>query len=123
MRMVFADDSDIVRTLIKRSLMEYDPGWEIEEAKTGREAMEKTLTTKPHLVLLDVNLPDIQGTEVAKIIRESLPSAKIVLCSLGDSRDAMAAVKACGADAYVSKVAPMEELHKTLAAVIGSSQK
>jgi len=114
MRMVFADDSDIVRTLIKRSLMEYDPTWEIEEAKTGREAMEKTLTTKPHLVLLDINLPDIQGTEVCKIIRESVPSVKIVLCSLGDAQDAMAAVKECGADA------PMEELHKTLAALIGT---
>jgi DNA-binding NarL/FixJ family response regulator len=123
MRMVFADDSDIVRTLIKRFLVEYDPSWEIVEAKTGREAMEKTLTTKPDLVLLDINRPDIQGTEVAKIIRESVPSVKIVLCSLGDSQDLVGAVKACGADAYISKVAPMEEFHKILAALIGTSQK
>ena len=121
MRMVFADDSDIVRTLIKRSLIESDPTWEIEEARTGKEAIEKTRTTKPHLVLLDVNLPDIQGTEVAKLIREALPTVKIVLCSLGDAQDAMAAVKACGADAYVSKVAPMKEFHKTLAALIDNT--
>src|ERR1700689_2348111 len=87
-RIVFADDNDTVRTLIKRCLNEYDPAWRIEEAKTGKEAMEKTLTVKPHLVLLDINLPDIQGTEVCKIIRESLPSVKIVLCSLGDAQDA-----------------------------------
>jgi len=123
MRMVFADDSNIVRTLIKRFLIEYEPTWEIEEAKTGREAMEKTLTTKPHLVLLDINLPDIQGTEVCKLIREALPTVKIVLCSLGDSQDSMAAVKACGADAYVSKVAPMKEFHQTLAALIDNRPK
>jgi len=118
---VFADDSDIVRSLIKRLLIESDPTWEIEEAETGKEAIDKTLATKPHLVLLDINLPDIQGTEVATLIRKSLPAVKIVLCSLADSQDGMTAVKACGADAYISKLAPMEEFHRTLAALIDNT--
>jgi DNA-binding NarL/FixJ family response regulator len=115
---VFADDSDTVRSLIKGLLIEFDPTWEIEEARTGKEAIEKTRSTKPQLVLLDVNLPDIQGTEVCKLIRESLPYVKIVLCSLADLQDAVAAVKACGADAYISKLAPIKEFHRILAELI-----
>jgi len=121
MRIVFADDNDTVRTLIKRFLKDYDPAWEVEEAKTGKEAIDKTLATKPHLVLLDINLPDIQGTDAAKVIRQAVPTVKIALCSLADMPDGVAAVEACGADAYVSKLTPMKEFHHTLAALVDNT--
>jgi len=120
---VFADDSDTVRGLIKQILIESNPQWEIHEARTGKEALEAALLLKPDLMLLDINLPDIQGHEVAQTIRKSLPSAKIVLCSLSDLADVSGEMKASGADAYISKLAPMEEFHNILAALIGTSQK
>jgi len=112
---VFADDSDTVRRLITRLLIESDPAWEIYEAKTGKEALETALFIKPDLMLVDINLPDMQGTEVAQKIRKCLPSVKIVLCSLSDSSDVASQVKASGADGYISKLAPMEEFHQILA--------
>ena len=122
-RIVFADDSDIVRPLIKRLLIEFDPVWEIHEARTGKEAFDTAIFIDPDLVLVDINLPDMQGTEVARRIRKSLPSVKIVLCSLSDASDVASQVKASGADAYISKLTPMEEFHKILAALIDTSQK
>jgi DNA-binding NarL/FixJ family response regulator len=117
-QIVFADDSDTVRNLIKGLLIEANPGWEICEAKTGKAAVQMINAIKPHLALLDMNLPDIQGSEVARQIRKSLPDVKIVLCSLGDFNDVAGEVKACGADAYVSKLSPIDELYKTLASII-----
>lgn len=73
------------------------------------------------LVLLDINLPDMQGTEVAQKIRQSLPLVKIVLCSLSDASEVASQVKACGADAYISKLTPIKEFHQALAALIESN--
>jgi DNA-binding NarL/FixJ family response regulator len=107
---------------MKHLLIEYSLGWEIHEANTGRAALAKAAILKPDLVLLDMNLPDIQGSEVAKEIRKILPSVKIVLCSLNDADDMSDVVKECGADAYISKLTPMDEFQQTLAVVIGMPQ-
>jgi DNA-binding NarL/FixJ family response regulator len=117
-RIVFADDSDIVRSLIKRRLTELEPAWEIHEANTGKAAYEATLFLKPDLVLLDINLPDLHGHLVAQKIRKSLPTVKIVLCSLSDPSEVSEEMKASGADAYISKVVTIQEFHETLSALL-----
>jgi DNA-binding NarL/FixJ family response regulator len=118
MRIVFADDSDVVRTTIKRLLIEYSLNWEIHEAKTGREALAQAVMLKPDLVLLDINLPDLQGSDVAKEIRKIMPSVRIVLCSLRDACDMSDTVKASGADDYISKLTPIQDFYRELLALM-----
>lgn len=84
-----------------RMLLEAD-GWHVVgEAATGADALTQARALHPHLVLLDVNLPDTDGFAVAAELREG--EAAIVLVSSREARDFGPRVAACGACGFVSK--------------------
>ena len=120
-RMLLADDHRLMRNTIKNLLCARNPTWEICEAESGSDAIEKTIALKPDLVMLDVNFPDMPGDEAAQKIRKLLPAIKIVICSLGDPAELSDLTKKAGADAYISKMAPIEEFQSTLAGLIQGS--
>ncbi len=86
-----------------RLLLESE-GFEIVgEADDGRSALEKTAALGPDLILLDVQLPDIDGFEVATRITELGRPVAVVLVSSHDSGDFGSLVGACGARGFVAK--------------------
>jgi CheY-like chemotaxis protein len=79
------DDHDSFRSLA-RKLLEA-AGFAVTEAATGTDATEQALRHRPNLVLLDVQLPDLDGFEVAELLAAQNHAAVIVLMSSRDERD------------------------------------
>lgn len=78
---LIVDDNQHLREILA-SILRYS-GYEIIEAATGREAIQKAVEDKPQLVLLDLDLPDIRGLDVAKTLKSAAGTAHIpiVACS------------------------------------------
>jgi DNA-binding NarL/FixJ family response regulator len=86
-----------------RTLLEAEGFSVVDEAADGAEALAKTKELRPDLVLLDVQLPDIDGFEVARRLCENGSSPAIVLVSSRDAADYGELVEACGARGFVPK--------------------
>ncbi len=81
-RILLADDHTIVRQGLAR-LLQDQPGLEIVgEAINGRMAVEKALTLKPDVVVMDIAMPILNGIEAAKRIKRQLPNTKIIILSM-----------------------------------------
>jgi DNA-binding NarL/FixJ family response regulator len=104
------DDVPELRELVKWG-MEDDPRFEVVgEAGDGRSALEGIAETRPAAVLLDLSMPDMNGLEAILEIRKSDPDIAIIVLS-GFSADRMAPpTLERGADRYVEKGTPMDEL-------------
>jgi two-component system, OmpR family, KDP operon response regulator KdpE len=96
---------------IQRSLVPLlrSRGYEVEAAGTGGEALDLVASRPPDLIVLDLGLPDIQGTEVCRRVRESSDVPIIVLSARGSEADKVSALD-LGADDYVTKPFGPEEL-------------
>ena len=106
MVLIVDDEPQIVRAL--RTALSAS-GYDVATASLGREALAKASGTEPDLVILDLGLPDMDGTEVVKRLRE-WSSAPIIILSVRDAQlDKVAALDA-GADDYVTKPFAMGEL-------------
>jgi DNA-binding NarL/FixJ family response regulator len=104
------DDVPELRELIKFG-MEEDPGFEVVgEAGDGRSALDGIAETRPAAVLLDLSMPDMDGLEAIPEIRKGLPDVAIIVLS-GFSADRMGPPSIeRGADGYVEKGTPIQEL-------------
>ena len=81
-RVLVADDHAVVRSGLKH-LLEEQPGVEVCcEATTGVEAVENVKKTKPDMVLLDLTMPDMNGLDAARQIREISPNTDILVLSM-----------------------------------------
>jgi len=84
-------------------------GYEVLSAMTGRSALEAVELDKPDLIVLDLGLPDINGVEVCRQVRQTLSTPILVLSARGAEGDKVNALDA-GADDYVTKPFGAEEL-------------
>ncbi|RLG76245.1 MAG: two-component system response regulator [Thermoprotei archaeon] len=102
-RVLIADDSAFMRKLLKR-VIESEKEFEVvAEASNGEEAYQKYLRLRPDLVLLDVNMPGLDGLAAAKIILSNDPSAKIIIVSALGQEWAIEAAQRMGIKHYVLK--------------------
>jgi DNA-binding NarL/FixJ family response regulator len=114
------DDVPELRELIKFG-MEDDPGFEVVgEAGDGRSALEGIAETQPAAVLLDLSMPDMNGLEAILEVRKGDPDVAIVVLS-GFSADRMSAPAIeRGADGYVEKGIPMQELREAIRTAVAA---
>jgi len=102
-RILVADDHEVVRRGV-RTLLEAQPGWEvIGEAATGREAAELTKKLKPHVVVLDITMPELNGLEAIRHISKTAPQAEILVLTVHESEQMAREVLAAGARGYILK--------------------
>ena len=102
------DDDEVIATSFKAILQA--EGYSVDTAKTGKEAIEKSKTTFYNLALLDIRLPDMEGTTLLTEIHKTLPKMmKIMVTGYPSLENAVAAVN-LGADAYVMKPVSPDEL-------------
>ncbi len=114
-RILIVDDEPPIRKLLRMGLT--SQGYDVLEAQNGKIALE-LISNNPDLVILDLGLPDIDGLELLKRIRQrenSLPI--VVLSSRGDEAGKVAALD-LGADDYVTKPFGMEELFARMRAAL-----
>jgi len=81
-RILIADDHAIIRRGL-RTLLEHEPGFEvIAEASDGREAIETARRERPHIVILDIGMPNLNGIEASRQISETLRDTQIVMLTV-----------------------------------------
>lgn len=105
------DDESPIRKFLRVSLA--NEGYRVEEADTGKQALTKAASQPPDIVILDLGLPDIDGLDVLRSLREWLSAPVIVLSARGQERDKVAALDA-GADDYLTKPFGVGELQARL---------
>jgi DNA-binding NarL/FixJ family response regulator len=102
-RVLVADDHAVVRTGIKQ-LLEAQPGVEVCcEATTGVEAIEHVRKGKPDMVLLDLTMPEMNGLDAARQIREISPNIDILVLSMHYTEEIAREVLRSGARGYMLK--------------------
>jgi two-component system KDP operon response regulator KdpE len=101
------DDEPAILRAVRTNLRAH--GFQVETAETGTEALERYERVRPDLVLLDLNLPDLDGVAVIERIRTRTATPIIVLSVRDAERDKVAALDA-GADDYVTKPFGADEL-------------
>jgi two-component system, OmpR family, KDP operon response regulator KdpE len=104
--LVVEDDPGILRA-IKTNLTRH--GFEVETAETGGQALDSYSCRPPDLILLDLGLPDVDGTVVIQEVRARASTPIVVLSVRGAERDKVAALD-LGADDYLTKPFGVEEL-------------
>jgi len=103
LKLLIADDERLFRQSLK-ILLETDPGIEVvAEAPDGQEAVIKARETKPDIVLLDVNMPKMDGIKATKLMRSIVPGAKILMLSVHHDEMKIAAAIKAGASGYILK--------------------
>jgi len=109
------DDEERMARFIRLNL-EHD-GFQVVEAHRGMEAIEKLRDTMPDLVILDIMLPDLDGFEVLKLVREISQVPVIMLTAKGEEDDRVRGLE-LGADDYVTKPFSPRELVSRVRAVL-----
>lgn len=118
-KILVADDEERMARFIRLNL-EHD-GFQVVEAYRGQEAMDKLRTTLPDLILLDIMMPDIDGFEVLKMIREVSSVPVIMLTAKGEEDDKVKGLE-LGADDYITKPFSPRELVSRVKAVLRRSE-
>lgn len=114
MRVMLADDETLFRDVIKERLKAETDVEIVGEAPTGPEAVRLAAALKPEVILMDINLPDMNGIDATIEIRKILPGVKVLMVSAyTDEAHVVAAVHA-GAYGYISKKLPASELVRAL---------
>jgi len=121
-RILIADDNEMVRRGI-RGLLFSQTTWEVcGEAIDGTEAVLKARELLPDLILLDVSMPGISGLEAARLLRQEVPKAKILVMSHHDAAQLLPRALEAGAHACVDKSILSTDLLPTINSVKGRSE-
>jgi len=106
-RILVVDDEPQMRRLLKVALAA--SGYDVSEAATGQEGLERAALLRPDLIVLDLTLPDLDGLEIIKRLREWTQAPLIILSVREQEHDKITALDA-GANDYVTKPFGMGEL-------------
>jgi DNA-binding NarL/FixJ family response regulator len=102
-RILLADDHEPFRKSV-RAFIEQQPNWQVcGEAADGIEAIERAQELLPHIVLMAVTMPRLDGLQATRAIREKLPSAAIIILSQNDPNVLSRQSTEVGAFSFVTK--------------------
>jgi DNA-binding NarL/FixJ family response regulator len=117
LRILLADDHALVRQGA-RVVLQARHGWRVVgEAVNGREAVEKAIELKPDVAVVDIGMPELDGVEVARQIREGVPSTKVLILTMHESDQIVKRALDAGALGYVLKSDLTECLARAVKAV------
>ena len=109
-RVSIVEDNNRVRTSLAR-LIELSDGFKcVSEHSTGEEALASLPGAKPEVVLMDINLPGINGVECVRQLKPVLPDAQIVMLTVYENTDLIFQALSAGATGYLLKQTPPAEL-------------
>jgi two-component system KDP operon response regulator KdpE len=114
-RVLVVDDEQPIRRFLRVTLT--SQAYTVIEAASGQEALSVAATQKPDIIILDLGLPDIDGVEVTRLLRQWTQIPIIILSVRGSESDKIAALDA-GADDYLTKPFGVGELLARLRAAL-----
>lgn len=103
LRILVVDDHGVVRRGV-RALLESHPGWQVVgEGSNGRDAVELVRTLRPHVVVLDLSMPDMNGLEATRQIVAESPQTEVLVLTMHHSEQLAHDVLQAGARGYLLK--------------------
>lgn len=119
-KILICDDDSETRRVIRHALNQF--GYQIEEAEDGADAIEKCMRSLPHLIVTDVMMPKVTGTELVKWVREKLSGGSVyvpilMLTALDNFEQKIAGLE-IGADEYIAKPFHYRELQARVQGLI-----
>lgn len=111
---VLADDHVLVRDGIKALLEDQQGICVIDEASNGVEALEVIKKHQPHLLIVDIRMPELNGIEVVREINNTYSDVRTLVLSMHDSEEYVVKAIQAGADGYLLKGASKEEFLKAI---------
>src|ERR1700692_2804346 len=119
-RILRAEDHPSFRHML-RVFLELNPNWEVcGEAADGLEAVLRTTELHPDIVLMDLNMPNLNGLEATRRIRLLSPSTRILILTLHELSSLPEIAQDSGARGYVLKSEPFDVLTKAIEQVCAS---
>ena len=114
------EDEEAIAQMLEQALV--FAGYTIIRAENGEEALEKVLANKPHLIVLDIGLPVVDGWEVCRRLKENpeTKSIPIVVYSTFVQNEYREKINAMGANDYISKDEGVMEVLKSVKNIVGS---
>ena len=116
-RLVIVDDHPLVREGLKARLSVVPCLCVIGEAASGADALALAAACEPDLMLVDVGMREMNGIELASILRARHPSVRVLMLSMYDSKEYVVSAIRAGARGYVLKDSPIEEIVAAIDAV------
>jgi DNA-binding NarL/FixJ family response regulator len=113
-RILVVDDHPSFRHLL-RTFLELNPNWEVcGEASDGREAVAKTTELQPDIILMDLDMPRLNGLEATRQIHRHSPSIRILILTLHDNSILPEIAQNSGAQGYLLKSEPFDVLTRAI---------
>ena len=118
-RILIADDHGVVREGL-RAVLGPEPDMEIVgEAATGNEVLERAAELRPDVILMDIQMPEMNGIEATRRILQTNPHVGVVVLTMFEDDESVFSAMRAGARGYVLKGAPPAQILKVLRAVAG----
>ena len=122
LRILLADDHALVRRGA-RGLLQGHSGWRVVgEAASGTEAVEMAKKLEPDVAIVDISLPELDGVQVTRQIRDALPNTKVLVLAMHDSDEVVQSALGAGAHGYVLKSDLTECLVKAVKDISGGKR-
>jgi DNA-binding NarL/FixJ family response regulator len=112
---LLVDDHSLVRNGIRRIIEERAELKVVGELHDGLELLEFLEESLPHLVILDISMPNIGGIEATRLIKASYPEIKVLILTLHNRREYVDQARRAGAEGYLLKEEVDKELHSAIA--------
>jgi CheY-like chemotaxis protein len=114
LNILLVDDHDMVRKGLRQMIEQQDDMSVVAEASDGREAVELARRYSPDIIVMDVNMPVMDGIEATQKIKSEMPNIRIIGLSLHDSEEVIQNMYNAGASSYLIKNEAFETLIKTI---------
>jgi len=114
-QLLIIEDDDRIRPLLMRSLDQL--GYAVDSAVTGMQGLQRAVETRPDLVILDLGLPDVDGTQVLSMLR-AVSEVPVIVASARDDDPSLVSCLDAGADDYVVKPYTTAQLEARIRAVL-----
>lgn len=121
-RVIIADDHMILRQGLKLLLEQDEELLLVAEASNGREVLELLAANPADVVLMDINMPQMDGYAATEEIRKSYPDTKVIALSMHNDISFVQKMLACGASGYLLKTTSKSELCAAIKLVASGSQ-
>jgi DNA-binding NarL/FixJ family response regulator len=116
-RVALADDHPVVRDGLSALLGSVEGIDVVVTASTGRDAVRAAVTLRPDVMVLDIQMPDLDGVSAAREITRDAPAVAVLMLTMFDDEESVFAAMRAGARGYVLKGATQEEIVRAIRAV------
>jgi len=113
-RVFIVDDHPVVRRGLCSCLAEHPQLHVVGEAADGQEAVRRAAELRPDLMLVDINMPNMDGLQLCETLQERSPATRVVILSIHNRPDYIQRALAAGAKGYLLKDIPAEQLVQAL---------